>query len=80
MNEEKMKAMAAREANGASIGNCAGVARDTDAPSLRQRIKSQLRRAQDEARKENALHELEYLLDKNPEVARILDLLDQIGK
>ena len=43
---------------------------------LRERIADQRRRAESEATKCGRLQELEYLLDKNPEVARILELLD----
>lgn len=92
MNEEiqeKLRAMAQRECEknqavtaAGIIGGCGNAAMglDTDKPSLRNWIKSQLRRASNEAQKANALSELEYLLDKNPEVARILDLLEQVGK
>lgn len=47
-------------------------------PGLRERIGDQSRRAGNEARKAERLKELEYLLDKHPEVARILDLLDDV--
>jgi len=45
---------------------------------LRERIHGQRHRAQQEARRAEALQELEYLFEKHPEVARILDLLDQV--
>ncbi len=86
INEERLKDMAAQEANcAAGIGTIGGYANqamglDTDAPSLRSRIHSQLRCAQRESRKANLLSELEYLLDKNPETARILELMEQVGK
>ncbi len=47
-------------------------------PGLRERVAADLRHAQRNASKENALHELTYLLDKNPEVARILDLMEVV--
>lgn len=45
--------------------------------SLRNRVEAKLNRANGEARKVELLHELQHLLQKNPEVARILDLLDE---
>ena len=46
--------------------------------SLRERISSQRRNAAREGNKEIRLAELEHLLDKNPEVARILDLIEEV--
>ena len=48
------------------------------APPLAQRIRTQLRRSETEAFRAEQLRELEHLLDKNPEVARILDLLEAV--
>ncbi len=45
--------------------------------SLSESVASQLYRAEREARKLQLLGELKYLLDKNPEVARILDLIEE---
>lgn len=45
--------------------------------SLQNRVEAKLNRANGEARKVELLHELQHLLQKNPEVARILDLLDE---
>ena len=45
-------------------------------PSLRQRISNRRARAEQETRHLDQLQELEYLLDKHPEVARIFELLD----
>ena len=47
---------------------------------LRDRIGSRARRAGNEARRAENLKELQYLLDKNPEVARILELLEAAGE
>lgn len=47
-------------------------------PTLRDRIRNQRYRSESEAKNAGLLAELEYLLDKNPEVARILELLDRI--
>ena len=88
MDERYLKDMAAKEAAGAAnqcatgtIGGLYGSNLTQSAqPSMRERINAQLYRAQVESRKENALAELQYLLDKNPEVARILDLLEQVGR
>lgn len=46
------------------------------APTLRERIGSQRYHAQVESRRLEQLHELEYLLEKHPEVARILELIE----
>lgn len=46
--------------------------------SLAERIASQLDRSGREARKLEALNELSFLLQKNPEVARILDLMEAV--
>lgn len=45
-------------------------------PGLRDRVGRQFREARDNAEKANRLDELCFLLDKNPEVARILDLIE----
>ena len=47
-------------------------------PSLRERIHNQRHWAQVESRRAEQLMELEFLLDKNPETARILELLEQV--
>lgn len=59
-------------------GQC-GTANEATQPmqaSLRERLREQAARARRESRKVDRLDELNYLLDKNPEVARILDLLE----
>ncbi len=47
-------------------------------PSLRERIRAQRMHAQNASNRLNQLHELEYLLEKHPEVARMLELIDAI--
>lgn len=44
--------------------------------TLTRRIDSRLYRAEKESRNNERLRELRYLLNKHPEIARILDLLD----
>lgn len=46
---------------------------------LTERFRSNLRRVNREKRKADRLEELVYLLEKNPEIARILDLVDALG-
>lgn len=46
-------------------------------PNLRERIASDLRRAGRERLKYERLAELQHLLEKHPDVARILDLLEE---
>lgn len=48
------------------------------APSLRERVANQLHRARQEAVRRERLEELQYLLDKHPEVARMLELLEAV--
>ena len=66
-----LKSMYDNQQCSTSAGGCAN-------PSLRERISAQKFRAQQESRNANRLAELECLLDKNPEVARILDLLESV--
>ena len=47
--------------------------------NLSGRLRNKYQRAQQESRRVLQLDELLYLLNKNPEVARILDLIDMIG-
>lgn len=46
--------------------------------TLQDRVRHQLADAEHIAQKTNRLAELKYLLDKNPEVARILDLIEEV--
>lgn len=73
-NEQKLKAMLAEQQSqcGASIGGRAMMA----TPSLRDRIRDQRNRAEMEASRSAQLGELDHLLDKHPDFARILDLLE----
>ena len=85
---EKAKALAA-ELGKAQMANASmtqgyvggGMALDEPCKApLRDRIGSRARRAGNEARRAENLKELQYLLDKNPEVARILELLEAAGE
>jgi hypothetical protein len=74
----KMKAEAAQCAAN-TVGS--GILGMTPKPSsLRERLRSNLSYARRQAQKREQMEELEYLLDKHPEVARILDLLEEVGK
>jgi len=84
MDEQKLKAMAEQQEQQAT-NRCkqgsvrTGLGGMTIAePSLRERIASQRFRAETESRRASQLVELEYLLDKHPEVARILDLMESV--
>ncbi len=85
--EEKLKAAREAETSAAKCaqGSTAGVAKELgyatrfDDPGrvgIRERVENDLNRASREARKLEQLHELSFLLQKNPEVARILDLIE----
>ena len=81
--ENRLKQMAEAEAKcgQSAIGgyDCATCATTkVAAPSLRERIHDQRYQAQVESRRAEQLMELEHLLDKNPETARIIELLEQV--
>jgi hypothetical protein len=61
-----------------STGETNGRDLKPELPSLRERITEQRRYAQEESCRYDKLKELEYLLDKHKEIARILDLLDSV--
>lgn len=70
---------------GAEIKTAYGMGLNTacEEPSrelLTRGLASRLHRARREKAKTDQLEELIYLLDKNPEVARILDLIDAVGR
>jgi hypothetical protein len=46
--------------------------------SLIERVRSQADRASAEGRRSERLRELVFLLDKNPDIARILDLVEEV--
>lgn len=70
-------AYAANEANCCTANQC-----DTKPmrESLRDRIATRRYRAEKETRKAMALAELQHLLDKHPEVARIFELMEEVGQ
>ncbi len=49
-------------------------------PPFRDRLQIRLHRARGEARKAHQIEELLYLLDKQPEVARLLELVEAVGR
>lgn len=81
--ESKIRALAEEEKRAAegcrnqtnTAGMLGGAAMMAE-PSLRERIHSQRHHAQVQSRKVEQLAELEYLLDKHPDVARILELME----
>lgn len=84
MSEMEAKAYASRCAaglGGAKVcEDCATTSCDAPPcrPGIRERVGSQLRESNRQLEKAGRLNELAFLLDKNPEVARILDLLDEV--
>lgn len=83
--QEKVAAAAAEEAalraknTAAGIGSfCTKAVEEPVRPSLQEMVWSQVRQAEREARRHQRLAELGILLDKNPEVARILDLVEEV--
>jgi hypothetical protein len=86
MNDRVMKEQAEKQAKCAT-----GMLGSTSTPygmsfdepcraSLRERVAMDLRRSQKEADKRDRLAELDMLLDKHSEIARILDLLEDVRR
>ena len=86
INEEVIKRAAAENSakcaqgtiGGAALGGYMQPQELIAKAGLRDRLQGQIYRADKESRRVEGLRELDYLLEKNPEVARILDLLDLI--
>ncbi len=80
--EEKMRHQAKMHAEAKAYGQ-GQVGADLGATPVREslsgRFRSRLNQAQQESRKAEQLNELLYLLDKHPEIARILDLVEAVG-
>jgi hypothetical protein len=78
--QEKLAAMdnvqGAKSTGATTLGYDANPKRD----SMTERFRHQIRRASRERSRTSQLEELVFLLDKNPEIARILDLIDAIGR
>lgn len=74
--EEKIRAVAAGQASqsqGGMLGKC-----DMPRIHLRDRVGERLRQAARQASKAVSLNELARLLDKNPDVATILTLMEEL--
>lgn len=78
--EEVAKKQAAYEAEKALRGmkSESGVLDGPCEPGTLRRVESELNRARRESNRANRLEELQYLLHKNPDVARILDLMEEV--
>lgn len=80
--EREAKIRAYNELNQGQVGvGTMGLANESPKiarPRLLERIANQRYRAENESRRADNLRELEYLLEKNPDIARILDLLDVV--
>ena len=86
-NEDIAKAVAAKEAQAAQSANMAtaqgyaGGLLGCDKPyrsTLRDRLKWTIKSANDQNHKARKANELVALLEKNPEVARILELIEEL--
>lgn len=78
--ERELAAKCAQGAGGHGSALAGGYA-STGGPcrvGIRERVDNDLHRANGEARKADALQELAFLLEKNPEVAQILDLIEMV--
>ena len=85
--EQKLKQEAMNQCNaqrpyGAALGGQMAMSKDLEPArqSLRERVQSGLRRAQREAIKHDRLSELNFLLEKYPEIARMLELIEALGQ
>ena len=76
--EQKLKAMAetCQQSTKGSCGDAGMLAPARD--SLLDRVRARVDRAKRESVKYERLAELQYLLDKHPEVARILELMEEM--
>ena len=64
----------------AKLSGLAGCATEPSGrESMIGRFRNDLSRSRSASKRANDLEELLYLLDKNPEIARILDLVDALG-
>lgn len=88
-DHEEMKKKLYEEAAKIQAGKCGATPCETTAAfdpydkeprreALRERVWTGVRRAERESRKAQQLAELAILLDKNPEVARILELIEDV--
>lgn len=77
-DEQKLKEMLAQECakSSGSIGGAYALQQACRTP-LRERVESVAYRADQEARKAGRAKELAMLLDENPKIARILDLMEE---
>ena len=64
---------------GEAIGGMLGCEQTPMRETMSARFRSSVSRLRRDHRKLDQLNELTYLLDKNPELARILDLVDMLG-
>ena len=83
MHEQEAKLKATQEkqytAQTPAIGTLGGYALDEPArPPVRQRVEMAAHRANQSARQLEQLRELANLLDKNPDIGRILDLYELV--
>jgi len=78
--EEKQRAYEAQCQTG-SIGAQTpyGETMEPKRESMSARFRSQANRLRKDQRKLDRLGELNFLLEKNPDIARILDLVDELG-
>ncbi len=75
---EEMPPRVAHDTLAQSSGILYGSALEPARPNIRERVAKQLEYSQTEARKVGRLRELSRLLEKNPDVARILDLVEEV--
>ena len=77
INEQMMNRMYQNQAT--SQGLCGSIGdKECDLRSLRERIEGQAQSAEYQGMKAARLRELSVLLEKNPEVCRILELMSEV--
>ena len=82
--EEKLKAAELEARQCANQGDWGPSVMTTAGKSarlgLRDRVALDRSRAMEQGARAQRLQELEYLLDKHPEIARMLDLIEEVGR
>ena len=76
MTNQEQEKLAAEAMHLSGQAQCGQMGTTPTPPGFRARIADRLRTARAEIQMANYLAELEYLLDKNPDVARILEIID----
>lgn len=77
---DRLKATMAQQQMGQNACGCGSIGAETKSarPSLGERVRDQRYHAEAQVQRAMGLSELQHLLDKHPDVARILDLMELV--